>query len=222
MTASTRAGVGEPFAVPVNTAAEAVHADRDEAVRVGGSGAGGDDFGRHIRQARQNKGLSTARLAEMTGLSRSYLSNVERNVNSPTISTLRVILDALGLSLSELFRTVESEQRILTKPDQRVELARTGNDAIRYELLNPNPHGKLELLIMTVAPGASSGVKPHAHAGEEVGLLISGSLDYWIGDAHYLLQAGDSLSFTSTTPHRYANHGDVPAVSVWCITPPSF
>ncbi len=75
---------------------------------------------------------------------------------------------------------------------------------------------------MTVAPGASSGVEPHGHAGEEVGLLIEGELDYWVGDTYYALQTGDSLSFTSTTPHRYANRGTVPAVSVWCITPPSF
>ncbi len=101
-------------------------------VATNSSRRGREDFGRHIRQARQDKGLSTARLAELTGLSRSYLSNVERNINSPTISTLRVILDALGLSLSELFRTVESEQRILTKPHQRVEPARTGNNGVRY------------------------------------------------------------------------------------------
>lgn len=182
----------------------------------------GDDFGHHIRDARRERGMTTARLAELSGLSRSYLSNVERNVNSPTISTLRVILDALGLSLSELFRSVENEQSILTRPDQRVQIARTGNDQVRYELLNPNPTGKLELLVMTVAPGAASGGTPHAHAGEEVGLLLEGTLDYWVGDSYYALEAGDALSFASTTPHRYANTGHSPAVSVWCVTPPSF
>jgi len=181
-----------------------------------------EDLGRHIRDARRERGLTTERLAELTGLSRSYLSNVERNVNSPTISTLRTILDALGLSLSELFRNVEAEHRVLTRPYQRVEIARTGNDSVRYELLNPNPSGKLELLIMTVAPGASSGPKGHTHGGEEVGLLLEGTLDYWVDGVCYSLEVGDALSFTSTTPHRYTNTGDTPAVSVWCVTPPSF
>lgn len=186
------------------------------------SAAPEEDFGRHIREARQQRNLTMEKLAEMTGLSRSYLSNVERNVNSPTISTLRVILDALGMSLTELFRNVESAQRILTRPSERVEIARTGNSSVRYELLNPNPNGQLELLIMTVAPGGTSGAHPHTHAGEEVGLLIEGNLNYWVDGVHYPLEAGDSLSFTSTTPHRYSNTGTVPAVSVWCVTPPSF
>jgi transcriptional regulator with XRE-family HTH domain len=188
------------------------------------AGAAGtaDDFGRHIREARRQRGLTTEKLAELTGLSRSYLSNVERNVNSPTISTLRVILDALGVSLSELFRSVDAEQRILTRPEQRVELARTGNSSVRYELLNPDPTGRLELLLMTVAPGGSSGELPHTHAGEEVGLLLQGTLEYWVDNVHYAMEAGDSLSFTSTTPHRYANTGTAPSVSIWCVTPPSF
>src|SRR5207245_2239930 len=69
------------------------------------------DLGRHIRQARMQQELTLDALAAATGLSRSYLSNLERNVNSPTIGTLRTILDALGVSLSELFRNVEQERQ---------------------------------------------------------------------------------------------------------------
>ncbi|WP_208877298.1 helix-turn-helix domain-containing protein [Streptomyces armeniacus] len=183
---------------------------------------GDDDLGRHIRDARVQRGLTLEALAKATGLSRSYLSNVEHNKNSPTISTLRTILDALGVTLSQLFRTVEGERHAVTRPDQRVVIARTGNDAVRYELLNPNPHGRLESMIMEVAPGASSGGHPHTHAGEEVGLILSGELDYWVDGVHYALREGDAVSFDATLPHRYANPGNVPSVSVWTVTPPSF
>ncbi|MFF0465394.1 helix-turn-helix domain-containing protein [Streptomyces mexicanus] len=193
----------------------------DDAAQTG-PGSRDEDFGRHIRDARVARGFTLEALAQATGLSRSYLSNVERNRNSPTISTLRTILDALGVSLSQLFRTFEGEHRVLTRPDQRVTIARTGNDDIRYELLNPNPRGRLEMMVMEVAPGASSGDHAHTHAGEEVGLMISGELDYWIDGTHYRLAAGDAVSFDSTLPHRYANPGDTPAVSVWTVTPPSF
>ncbi|WP_405682014.1 cupin domain-containing protein [Streptomyces sp. NBC_00057] len=179
-------------------------------------------IGRHLRRERLDKGYTLEKLAEATGLSRSYLSNIERNVNSPTINTLRTIVDALGVSLSRLFRGIDREQRVLTRPEQRVELTRAGVEGITYTLINPNPVGRLEMMILEVAPGASSGDRPHTHAGEEVGLLLSGELDYWVDGVHYRLQPGDSVSFESTTPHRYHNPGTVPAVCVWSETPPGF
>jgi transcriptional regulator with XRE-family HTH domain len=179
-------------------------------------------LGRHIRTARTAHNLTLEQLAERTGLSRSYLSNVERNVNSPTISTLRTILDALGVSLAQMFRTVEGERTLVVRPAERVEIARTGNDQVRYELLNPNPTGRLEMLIMKVAPGASSGLLPHTHVGEEVGFMVSGRLRYWVDGISYELSAGDSINYESSRPHRYENPGDETAVSVWALTPPSF
>ncbi|MHA6798579.1 helix-turn-helix domain-containing protein [Bounagaea algeriensis] len=181
-----------------------------------------EELGRHIRDARRNRDLTLEQLAERTGLSRSYLSNVERNVNSPTVGTLRTILDAVGVSLTQLFRTVEGGRRALVRPDDRVEIVNTGNAAIRYELLNPDPAGRLEMLIMKVAPGASSGPVAHTHAGEEVGFVVSGQLRYWVDDTCYDLNAGDAVNFEATHPHRYENVGAEEAVSVWAITPPSF
>ncbi|UQI45116.1 cupin domain-containing protein [Streptomyces sp. HU2014] len=179
-------------------------------------------IGGHLRRARLEKGHTLERLAELTGLSRSYLSNVERDVNSPTINTLRTIVDALGVSLSRLFREIDGGRRVVTRPDQRVELTRAGVEGVTYTLLNPDPAGRLEMMLLEVAPGASSGDRPHTHAGEEAGLLLSGELDYWVDGVHYHLTPGDTVSFPSTTPHRYHNPGAVPAVCVWSETPPGF
>jgi transcriptional regulator with XRE-family HTH domain len=179
------------------------------------------ELGRHIREARLARNLTLPQLAEQTGLSRSYLSNVERNINSPTISTLRTILDALGVSLAQLFRTVEGHKGVV-RPEDRVEIVRTGNNAIRYELLNPNPTGRLEMIILKVEPGASSDVTMHSHAGEEVGYMLSGQLRYWVDDECYDLEPGDAINFACTRPHRYENTGTEVAVSLWVITPPSF
>ncbi|MGW1091431.1 cupin domain-containing protein [Streptomyces sp. NPDC002596] len=181
-----------------------------------------DRIGQHLRRERLVQGFTLEALAEKTGLSRSYLSNVERDVNSPTINTLRTIVDALGTTLSQLFHAVDRERRVLTRPDQRVELTRAGVEGVTYTLLNPDPVGRLEMMMLEVAPGASSGDSPHTHAGEEVGLLLSGELDYWVDGVHYRLQPGDCVSFESSTPHRYHNPGKVPAVCVWSETPPGF
>ena len=180
------------------------------------------EIGQYLRRERLEKGYTLEKLAETTGLSRSYLSNIERNVNSPTINTLRTIVDALGVSLSRLFREIDRERHVMTRPDQRVELTRAGVEGVTYALLNPNPVGRLEMMMLEVAPGASSGDRPHTHSGEEVGVLLSGELDYWVDGVLYHLRPGDSVSFESTTPHRYHNPGKVPAVCVWAETPPGF
>ncbi|MCC2274529.1 XRE family transcriptional regulator [Streptomyces sp. ET3-23] len=180
-------------------------------------------IGQHLRRERLDKGFTLERLAEATGLSRSYLSNVERNVNSPTINTLRTIVDALGITLSRLFHEIDRrERRVVTRPDQRVELTRAGVDGVTYTLLNPASGGRLELMMLEVAPGASSGDRPHTHVGEEAGVLLSGELDYWVDGVHHRLRPGDTVSFPSTTPHRYHNPGTEPAVCVWAETPPGF
>ncbi|MGW1005058.1 helix-turn-helix domain-containing protein [Streptomyces sp. NPDC002520] len=101
-----------------------------------------DGIGQHLRRERLERGFTLEALAEKTGLSRSYLSNVERDVNSPTINTLRTIVDALGTTLSQLFRAVDRERRVLTRPDQRVELTQAGVEGVTYTLLNPNPVGR--------------------------------------------------------------------------------
>ncbi|MFG3552273.1 cupin domain-containing protein [Streptomyces sp. NPDC047725] len=182
----------------------------------------GEGIGKFLRRERLERGFTLERLAEKTGLSRSYLSNVERDVNSPTINTLRTIVDALGTTLSRLFHTIDRERRVLTRPEERVELTRAGVEGVTYTLLNPKHGGKLEMMMLEVAPGASSGTDPHTHGGEEAGLLLSGELDYWVDGVHHHLQPGDCVSFDSSLPHRYSNPGNVPAVCVWSETLPGF
>ncbi|MFJ8854841.1 helix-turn-helix domain-containing protein [Streptomyces sp. NPDC102437] len=194
----------------------------DECAPDTSESSAGEGIGRFLRRERLERGFTLEKLAEKTGLSRSYLSNVERDVNSPTINTLRTIVDALGTTLSRLFHTIERERRVLTRPEERVELTRAGVEGVTYTLLNPKHGGKLEMMMLEVAPGASSGTNPHTHGGEEVGLLLSGELDYWVDGVHHRLQPGDCVSFDSSLPHRYSNPGNVPAVCVWAEKLPGF
>ncbi|MFF9507711.1 cupin domain-containing protein [Streptomyces sp. NPDC014724] len=194
----------------------------DERAPDASESSAGEGIGRFLRRERLEQGFTLEKLAEKTGLSRSYLSNVERDVNSPTINTLRTIVDALGTTLSRLFHTIDRERRVLTRPEERVELTRAGVEGVTYTLLNPKHGGKLEMMMLEVAPGASSGTNPHTHGGEEVGLLLSGELDYWVDGVHHRLQPGDCVSFDSSLPHRYSNPGNVPAVCVWSETLPGF
>ncbi|MFE7314279.1 helix-turn-helix domain-containing protein [Streptomyces sp. NPDC057555] len=192
----------------------------DGHVPTGGEPPHENGIGQLLRRERLARGMTLESLSDSTGLSRSYLSNLERDMNSPTVNTLRTIVDALGITLSRLFLEADRKERVLTRPGQRVELTRSGAQGITYTLLNPEGSGQLEMMLLTVAPGASSGTIPHTHTGEEAGILLSGELDYWVEDVHYRLQPGDCVSFDSSRPHRYHNPGHVPAVSVWAETPP--
>lgn len=181
-----------------------------------------DRLGLALKRRRQEAGISMADLARATGLSRTFLTNVERGLNSPTISSLRAIVDALGVTLSSLFASIERQGGVVTRPADRLLIASLGGGAITYELLNPHPAGALEMLLLRVAPGASSGEATHRHAGEEVGLMMEGRLEYWIDGVMHALEAGDSVNVPATTPHRYHNPGPGPSVSLWVVTPPSF
>ena len=70
-------------------------------------------------------------------------------------------------------------------------------------------------------PGAESS-KSYSHEGEEVGLVLEGQVDFWVGERHFTLNAGDSISYASHEPHRYRNTGITAAVVIWAISPPSF
>jgi Uncharacterized conserved protein, contains double-stranded beta-helix domain len=184
----------------------------------------GKRVGAEVRQLRKARGMTLTDLAAQTGLSIGYLSQVERNLSAPSVKSLHDISRALGVSVSWFFPAGdegrEDERDLVVRAANRRPLGY--DDDIRDYLLSPNLAGQLEMILSRFAPGASSGGEPYTHSGEEGGIVISGQFELWVGDRHFLLQAGDSFAFPSSTPHRYRNPGDVETVVVWAITPPSF
>lgn len=180
----------------------------------------GSSLGQALRQARMRRGYTLQDLSRRTGLSVSSLSNVERDLSSPTVSTLRRILNGLGMSMVDLFRTLENTAEVVRK-DQRVELLRSPDGKIRYELVSPAGSQRLEVMLLYLEPGASSGPDPHVHPGEEVGLVLRGRLRYWVGDKVFDLEAGDAIYHDAKVPHRYENIAEEICISVWAVSPTS-
>jgi len=176
---------------------------------------------RHLRNARE---IKLSELAEATGLSVGYLSQIERGISSPSIKALHSISRALEVTISWFFKDTDventSERRHIVRGDRRRNLHFEGG--ITDELLSPNLGRELELLRCTFAPGASSGEEPYTHRGEEAGIILSGTMELWLGDDHFILEEGDSFAFPSDTQHRYRNCSDTEAVVIWAITPPSY
>jgi transcriptional regulator with XRE-family HTH domain len=181
-------------------------------------------IGHKIRDLRRAKKLTLVRIAEATGLSIGHLSQVERGISTPSVRHLQQIAAALGVRIGWFFDgddpAPSAERGVIVRAQRRKALNFSGLGITDY-LLSPNLSGKLELLLCDLAPGAESG-DHYTHEGDEAGLILEGSLELWVGDNHYMLNAGDSFTFASTTPHRYRNPGGVATRVVWVITPPSY
>ncbi|MEG6507405.1 XRE family transcriptional regulator [Methyloligella sp. 2.7D] len=198
--------------------------EEHEELRVSDLLAIDERVGNEIRLLRKARDKTIAELSEATGLSKGYLSQVERGISSPSVNALYGISRALGVTISWFFPPAsegEDELRdIVVRADKRRTLR--FSTGITDELLSPNLGGEIELLRCTFEPHSESGPEPYTHRGEEAGIVVSGTLHLWIGDQHVVLNKGDSFSFKSNVPHRYANPSSEETVVIWSITPPSY
>lgn len=183
-----------------------------------------DSIGADIRGLRQGKRMTIAALAERIGHSIGYVSKLERGLSKPSVTTLKAISQALGVQVSWFFHEyAESDPQERGVIVRHAHRRRLDFDAgVTDFLLSPNLNGPIELLWSVFEPNVASKPTPYTHEGDEAGLVIEGSMEFWIGDAHYVLNAGDSFAFKSTTPHSYRNCGSGRAIVVWVITPPTY
>jgi transcriptional regulator with XRE-family HTH domain len=180
-------------------------------------------IGGRIRELRKAQGRTLSDVASAVGISVSYLSQIERDVSRLPIGVLKQIADVLGVHMNWFFHSgsegPDDERDVIVRAGNRRNLTFTGL-GITEELLSPNLSGPLELLISTIHPGADS--EFYSHDGAEAGVVINGSMELWIGERQFRLEAGDSFSFPSTEPHRCANRGKKPVRVLWVITPPHY
>ncbi|WP_084299222.1 cupin domain-containing protein [Bradyrhizobium sp. WSM1743] len=184
----------------------------------------GSRIGVEIKNLRKARGTTLDALSDKAGLSKGYLSQIERGISSPSVKALHSISRALGVTISWFFLPNTDDDDNLrdyvVRASSRRKLTFVGG--VTDELLSPNLGRQLELLRCTFPPGSESGSEPYTHQGEEAGFVISGELDLWIGEHHVTLSAGDSFAFASNLPHRYANTSDQECVVIWAVTPPSY
>lgn len=200
-------------------------ADRITADKIGEDKAADLWLGQQLRVLRRGRGLSLVDLAERTGLSIGNLSQIERGVSAPSVRSLKKLSEALQISVGDLFQETDlppvSEMTYIVRRKTRP-LLRLGATGVQKELLTPTTPGALQMLMVTIAPGGSSGPDSYTHRGEESGLVLSGSLELWIEDEQFILEEGDTFRFKSTQPHRFANAGAETTKVLWVTTPPGY
>ena len=179
------------------------------------------ELGARIRSVRQARRLTLRDVSERAGVTESFLSQVERDVTSPSIATLQRIARALDLSIAQLFADEPEAGRVVRREARR-RIAYPGLKAVD-EFLTSNMAGRLQVILSTIEPGGGTGDEPYTHdSDEEVVVVLTGVLDLWLSDEHYVLREGDAITFPSRLPHWNRNNGDTPASVLFCLTPPSF
>ena len=195
-------------------------------------------LGAHLRQERLRLGLSLRELARRLDVSPSLVSQIETDKIQPSVGTLYAIVNELGLSFDEVFaaaeRTADGEpaasvdvalqSAIPTGSAGRVQRAHDRSvldleSGVRWERLTTWNDQDVDFLFTTYEVGGASSPegKLVRHNGREFGIVITGRLGVTVGFEEHVLEAGDSISFESTIPHRLHNDGNELVSAIWVV-----
>lgn len=176
------------------------------------------DIGKKIKELRLQNDLTLENLASRSELTKGFLSQVERNLTSPSISTLEDILEALGTNLSDFFREDKEEQIVFSTQDFFVD----EQDDFTIEWVIPNAQkNEMEPILLTLHPRKQSH-ELVSHQGEEFGYVLKGNVTLVRGGKRYKLKAKETFYMDGKTSHYLYNHGNSDAVILWITTPPMF
>ena len=176
------------------------------------------NLGEKIKQMRLQKGLTQEELADRCELTKGYISQLENNLNSPSIATLADILAALGSNLAEFFQE-ETEEKIVFSKNEFIE---KDADGILQNWLIPNAQkNMMEPILVELSEGTeTAGDIPHE--GEEFGYVLEGKIAIILGNKHHLCKKGEAFYYSASKPHSILNKGKGKAKFLWVSTPPNF
>lgn len=171
------------------------------------------------------RGLRMKDVADAARCSESLVSKIENNKLRPSLQVLHELCLVLKIGLADLFNPQQEDEPVVTRAGRRsiveMDSLRRG-EGIRMERVIPYAKGHLlQSNIHRIAPGGSS-FGLISHEGEEVGYLITGKIELYVGDKAYQLSAGDTFSFRSEIAHGYRNCGSTEARILFVNTPPTF
>lgn len=174
-----------------------------------------ENIGQRIKEIRKSKSLTIQKLSQFTDLSVGYLSNLERNQASPTLSNLQRICVALGISIRDLLSPSGEERTLIRRGEQQLYTYDEYNLEIR-RLDFGKKRGIYEF--STLAPEKEETDTPLSwglHPYAEVGVVLEGKMEITLDGTAYLLEAGDSIYIKPNLYHTMRNVGDTPCRSFW-------
>lgn len=176
------------------------------------------DIGLKLKELRVLKGLTQEELADRAELSKGFISQLERNLTSPSITTLMDILQCLGTSPGEFFNETPEEQVVFSKADYFEKYDTELKNEIKWIIPNAQKN-VMEPILLTLEPGGQT-YPDNPHEGEEFGYILQGTVSIHLGSKTYKAKKGESFYFTPDKKHYLSSKSG--AVLVWVSSPPSF
>ncbi|MGB4780199.1 helix-turn-helix domain-containing protein [Microbacterium sp.] len=177
-------------------------------------------IGSRLRAVRQARSLTIEQLADLVQLTKSHLSRIERDLVSPSVSTLVTICDVLSIEVGELFRA--SDVKVVRR-DEAPQI-NLGGEGVHEVLLSPRLEPRIQVLRSRVDPGviASGGNDLYTVSAQlDVLHVISGRIAVRFADAEHELDAGDTLTLDGREPHSWRSLDDNGAELLWVLLPPA-
>lgn len=172
--------------------------------------------GERIKDLREYKGLSLKELADKTGFSTAYLSQIENHLISPPLGAIISIAISMEIEIGKFFKQSGEAPYTIVRKDKRQTTSRVASkEGVRYgysyESLAPDKiNRKMEPFIVTLEPTSKKGV-PYKHDGEEFLFVLEGKVEIQLGEYKDILEPGDSIYYDSTISHRVSCMDDNPA-----------
>jgi transcriptional regulator with XRE-family HTH domain len=168
------------------------------------SATSGQGIGARIAFLRRQRGISLEELAQKSGLTKSFLSKLERSLSVPSISTAMALAKAFGLTVGQLMGEQEYNDAIcvVRKGDRRSSMRRGSEVGYDYEMLAAAKSFKMMEPYIMRPPLEFQDERRFEHAGQEFLFVLSGSLELEFAGRPIRLSAGDAVYFDSNIPHR--------------------
>lgn len=176
------------------------------------------DIGSKIKRLRKANGLTLEELANRSELTKGFLSQLERDLTSPSVATLEDILEALGTNLQEFFSEKPAEQIAFKKDDFFIN--EQDDYIISYIIPNAQKNEMEPILIELEKGKQSMTIEPHE--GQEFGYVIQGKIKLIYGDNEFVLKKGETFYLKGLAAHYLFNPGETKAKVIWVSTPPLF
>jgi len=178
------------------------------------------EIGAKLRELRIQRGLTQEELADRCELSKGFISQVERELASPSIATLKDMLECLGVTLQSFF-TDASNEKIVFSPQDMFEKEDEDEGRKITWLVPTAQKNSMEPILLELEPNGKSHVLPPLE-GEEFGYVLKGQITLVVGKSRHTVRKGGSFCLHPAMTHHIENPGQKPAAVLWVSTPPSF
>ena len=176
------------------------------------------ELGKKIKRMRNQKGLTQSELADRCELTKGYISQLENDLNSPSIATLTDILAALGSNLAEFFQEEKEEKIVFSKK----EFIEKDSEGVFWRWLIPNAQKNMMEPVLVELDESVETAGDIPHEGEEFGYVLEGKITILLGNKRYLCKKGEAFYYPANKPHSIVNQGKNKAKFLWISTPPNF